>query len=70
MQVANEYRDLSDAELEKKVADLKRELFNLRFQHAVKQLDNPLTIKVVRKKIAVAKTIQTERVLAAAKAGA
>lgn len=70
MQVANEYRDLSDAELEKKVADLKRELFNLRFQHAVKQLDNPLTIKIVRKKIAVAKTIQTERVLAAAKAGA
>ena len=38
---ANELRDMSAAELTKKLAELKEELFNLRFQHAINQLENP-----------------------------
>ena len=52
---------LSTAELEKKVVDLKEELFNLRFQMATGQLENPMKIKEIRKDIAKAKTILRER---------
>ena len=65
MKSVKEYRDLSADELEQKVADLKRELFNLRFQHSVRQLENPIRLRMVRKEIAVVKTIQRERELAA-----
>lgn len=54
-------RYLSTAELEKKVVDLKEELFNLRFQMATGQLENPMKIKEIRKDIAKAKTILRER---------
>ena len=54
-------RDLSPAELEKKVVDLKEELFNLRFQMATGQLENPMKIKEIRKDIAKAKTVLRER---------
>ena len=54
-------RDLSTAGLEKKVVDLKEELFNLRFQMATGQLENPMKIKEIRKDIAKAKTILRER---------
>lgn len=54
-------RDLSTAELEKKVVDLKEELFNLRFQMATGQLENPMKIHEVRKDIAKAKTVLRER---------
>ena len=57
----NVLRDLSTAELEKKVVDLKVELFNLRFQMAPGQLENPMKIKEIRKDIAKAKTILRER---------
>lgn len=57
----NALRDLSTAELEKKVVDLKEELFNLRFQMATCQLENPMKIKEIRKDIAKAKTILRER---------
>lgn len=59
----NVLRDLSTAELEKKVVDLKEELFNLRFQMATGQLENPMKIKEIRKDIAKAKTILREREL-------
>ena len=49
---ANEIRELSYVELQDKLNDLKEELFNLRFQHAVNQLDNPMRIKAVKKDIA------------------
>ena len=55
-----EIRDLSTAELETQILDLKKELFNLRFQHATNQLDNPLQIAVVKKDIARIKTIIRE----------
>ena len=54
-------RDLSDQELLQKEKDLKGELFNLRFQAATGQLDNPMRIREVRKTIARIKTVLTER---------
>ena len=58
-------RELTDVELTKKLDDLKEELFHLRFQHAINQLDNPMRLKAVRKEIAVIKTIIRERELKA-----
>ena len=58
-------RELTDVELNKKLVDLKEELFTLRFQHAINQLDNPMRLKAVRKEIAVVKTIIRERELKA-----
>ena len=54
---AAEIRELSSAELAEKLSDLKSELFNLRFQHAINQLENPLRIKAVKKDIARIKTV-------------
>jgi large subunit ribosomal protein L29 len=67
MKAVKEMRALSAIELEQKAAELKEELFNLRFQHAVNKLDNPLRIRAVKKQIAVIKTIQRERQLSADK---
>ena len=61
----NKIREMSDVELSKKLVDLKEELFHLRFQHAINQLDNPMRLKAVRKEIAVVKTIIRERELKA-----
>ena len=49
---ANEFHSLSDAELSKKLKDLKSELFNLRFRHASIQLENPLSIRTCKRDIA------------------
>ena len=57
---ASEIREMSAAELEKKLQELKEELFNLRFQHAVNQLDNPMRISAVKKDIARIKTVLNE----------
>lgn len=57
----NERRDLSTPELEEKLADCKQELFNLRFQNAINQLDNPMRIGDVKKTIARIFTIINER---------
>ena len=58
-------REMNDVELTKKLNDLKEDLFNLRFQHAINQLDNPMRLKAVRKEIAIVKTIIRERELKA-----
>ena len=55
---------LTESELDTKLAELKQELFNLRFQLAVNQLDSPTRIKAVKKDIARIKTIQRQRQLA------
>ena len=60
-----EIRELSAAELDIKLADLKEELFNLRFQMATGQCENPMKIRDVKKSIARIKTIQRERELKA-----
>ena len=59
----NKLRDSSSEELVRKEDDLKAELFNLRFQMATGQLENPTRIKEVRKNIARVKTIIREREL-------
>ena len=56
-------RAIADAELNQKLAELKIELFNLRFQHATNQLDNPMRMKEVKKTIAKIKTVLKEREL-------
>lgn len=58
-----EIRSMTKEDLEKKVVDLKKELFNLRFQNATGQLDNPSSIRLVKKDIARVKTILREREL-------
>ena len=62
----NEIRNLSTAERNEKVAGLKEELFNLRFQLATGQLENPMRIRQVKKEIAKLKTVQREEELKAA----
>ena len=58
---ASEIRDMTAQELENKLVDLKKELFALRFQHTVNQLDNPARLKAVKKDIARIKTIIREK---------
>ena len=58
-------REMSASEMEARLADLKQELFNLRFQHAINQLDNPMRLKAVKKEIAVIKTVIRENELKA-----
>ena len=57
---ASELRKLSQAELDAKLVELKDELFKLRFQQAVNQLDNPMRISAVKKDIARIKTVQRD----------
>ena len=56
----NDIRNLSAAELNTKVSELKEELFNLCFQLATGQLENPMRIREVKKTIARIKTVQRE----------
>ena len=58
---ATELREMTDVELNKQLKDLKAELFNLRFQHAINQLENPLRIDTVKKDIARVMTIMAEK---------
>ncbi len=60
---AVEIREMSTSELNEKLTELKAELFNLRFQHAINQLDNPTRLNVVKKDIARIKTIIRENEL-------
>jgi large subunit ribosomal protein L29 len=64
---ASEIRNLNKNELELKIKELKEELFNLRFQHAINQLDNPMRLKSVKKDIARAMTVLREIELKAQK---
>lgn len=59
----DEIRDMSADEQSQKLQSLKEELFNLRFQHATGQLENPMRIRDVKKSIAQVKTVQREREL-------
>ncbi len=57
---AEEIRKLTSDEMERKVVDLQQELFNLRFQHKTKQLDNPKKLMFVKRDIARIMTILAE----------
>ena len=58
---AKELMEMTSEQLEAKLADLKRELFNLRFQHAINQLDNPHRIVEVKRDIARVMTILQQK---------
>ena len=58
---AAEIRELSTSEMNEKLTDLKAELFHLRFQHAINQLENPTRIRVVKKDIARILTVMNEK---------
>lgn len=58
---AREMRDLSPEELAAKAVELKKELFNLRFQQAMGQIENPMRLRTLRKDIAKTKTILREK---------
>lgn len=62
---ASEIREMTADELNSKLTDLKAELFNLRFQLAINQLDNPMRISAVKKDIARVKTVIRENELRA-----
>ena len=67
MMKASEIRKMSAAELEAKLAGLKKDLFFLRMQHATNQLDNPMKIAETKRDIARVKTIIREQQIASAK---
>ncbi len=58
---ATEIRAMTKEELDAKLAELKKELFNLRFQHAINQLENPHRIEDVKRDIARVMTILHEK---------
>ena len=60
-----ELHQLTVDELNTKIKELTEELFNLRFRHAIGQLENPASLKNIKKEIAKAKTILRERELGA-----
>jgi len=61
MSTIDKFKDMSPDELDKQIKELKQELFNLRFQHAMNQLDNPHKIADVKKDIARVMTILQEK---------
>lgn len=63
---ASEMKDMTAAELTEKLSDLKAELFNLRFQHAINQLENPVRLSAVKKDIARVKTLLRQNELKSA----
>lgn len=65
---ASELRNQSTQELQNELKNLKEELFNLRFQHATGQLENPLRIQQVKRDYARVKTVLRERELNAVNA--
>lgn len=60
---ANELRDMTEEELDEKLRETRQQLFNLRFQHATGQLDNPRKLRQVRHDIARIFTIRGERAM-------
>ena len=58
---ASNIRELNNVELAQKLADLKKELYNLRLSHATGQLNHPLALNTVKKDIARVKTVLKER---------
>lgn len=58
---ANELRDMTDEELVERLKETRKQLFNLRFQQATGQLDNPRKLRLVRQDIARIMTVQNQR---------
>ncbi|MDR1260190.1 MAG: 50S ribosomal protein L29 [Oscillospiraceae bacterium] len=62
MKKADDFRKQTIDQLNAKLAELKVELFNLRFQYVINQLENPMKISVIKKDIARIKTIITQKI--------
>ena len=62
----NKIREMSEAELNAELTKMKKDLFNLRFQHVTGQLENPVLLRETRRDIARVKTIIKEKELARA----
>ena len=62
----NKIREMSEAELNAELTKMKKDLFNLRFQHVTGQLENPILLRETRRDIARVKTIIKEKELARA----
>ena len=60
---ASEIRELTVDEMQRKLTDLKQELFNLRFQHEIGQLENPRKIKQTKQDVARLQTVMREAAL-------
>jgi large subunit ribosomal protein L29 len=60
---ASEVRELTVDEMQRKLTDLKQELFNLRFQHEIGQLENPRKIKQTKQDVARLQTVMREAAL-------
>ena len=58
---ARDLRDLSSEELQAKATDMKKEVFNLRVQQAMGQIENPMRLRLLRKDIARTKTVLREK---------
>lgn len=58
---ATDFRDMTDGEVREKIAGMEEELFNLRFQARTGQLSNPLRLRMVRRDMARAKTVLSEK---------
>ena len=56
-----ELREMTDQELELRLGEVEKELFNLKFQKTTGQLENPMTLRTVRRELARVKTIIRER---------
>lgn len=64
----NKFRQMTDVELSSELDKMKKELFNLRFQHVTGQLENPVKMREVKRNIARVKTIIREKEMAKAEA--
>jgi large subunit ribosomal protein L29 len=62
---SDEIRDMSDGDINARVAELEEERFRLKFRSATEPLENPLRLRTIRRDIARLKTILRERQLAA-----
>jgi large subunit ribosomal protein L29 len=64
---AGKIREMAGAELEKRVGEIREELFKLRFQHATGQLENPVRMRTLRRELARVLTVRREQATVAAK---
>jgi|SRR6478672_548500 large subunit ribosomal protein L29 len=67
--LAKDIREMSEADINARIAELERERFNLRIQAGTRTLDDPLRLRVIRRDVARLKTVLQEKVIGIAEAG-
>jgi large subunit ribosomal protein L29 len=66
--LAKDIRELSEADINARIAELERERFNLRIASGTRTLDDPLRLRVIRRDVARLKTVLREKVIGIAEA--